>query len=335
MRAFHRFLIVFGLLVVAAPCALAGTTVTLVLGSGAMARDFGEAKKRERLVRTVVFRNTGDAPIEIGDVKHTCGGCSPVRLSGHGIAPGGTVKAVLRFDAGRNPGRQVRDIFLPVKQGDASGVLTLRSTWVVRAYLRYKPAEVETGKVVWGEGAREKVTLITRDLEETVRVESVASEWLHLEIAEPMHRPANGDILVRFQVAGDAPVGRFETELAIQTNTKKEPEIRVPVSGEVVGPFACAPAYAHFGVVGKGRRAEKRIDVTLRGRKRYQVELAPPDVDWLAVRLETKDAKTHVLTVSLEPNAPEGKHKMSIRLKTDCPGQPEIEVPILALVRGK
>lgn len=73
--------------------------------------DFGKVKEGKDATHTFTFRNTGDAPIIIGDVNADCG-CTTPTFSRTPVAPGKSGTIVVKYDTKGRVGPFVKSIYI-------------------------------------------------------------------------------------------------------------------------------------------------------------------------------------------------------------------------------
>ncbi len=71
--------------------------------------DFGKVKAGEKVSHKFEFVNTGNAPLEIGRIKTSCG-CTVAKLVQKTLASGESSELEVVFSVGNNPGQRTRTI---------------------------------------------------------------------------------------------------------------------------------------------------------------------------------------------------------------------------------
>jgi hypothetical protein len=131
-------------------------------------------------------------------------------------------------------------------------------------------------------------------------------------------------------------LGTFLQELVIKTDHPNEPEIRMTVTGKIVGPISLTPARLRLsgipsktgGQVGLNlfvqNHRETKFTVKQKPEK-FKVEIEPGD--------KTSKPGNYRLTVTVPPGMPTGTVDDEIILETDHPFAKELKVPIYGFIR--
>ena len=305
----------------------------LTLVEGSLSQDFGEMERNTRLVHRVVLENRTDRTVSIAGYKRTCGGGAPVRASRGRIAPGQNVEITHRIRSGAQRGKQSRKAYLTLVDGVSTTTLEMLASWVVKAFLEYRPESLNFGQRSPGRGWRSEITLVTRGLDSPVRIIDIATSSSCLR-AGPARRQRGGDVIkVPVVLSSECPVGGFASLVTIETDYGPEPTIEIPVRGKILAPLVPQPTYVHFGVVRAGTPQTKSIKLIATTRPEAEVKEILYDANVLACSLSPSGRRTWELEVRLKDTAPKGRFKGSVILKTNSKYPPEIALPVLALVR--
>src|SRR5262249_34670081 len=127
------------------------------------------------------------------------------------------------------------------------------------------------------------------------------------------------------------PVGGFHEELIIETNHPRQPEVRVPVVGKVLGPISTVPERLRITDVTSRDGASREVTLLVRGGQEthFQVAHKPEKVQVVIERDETPTLKgRYRLTVTVPPGTPPGPVNDPIILKTDHPKVSKLEIPL-------
>ncbi|HEX8204383.1 MAG TPA: hypothetical protein VF590_28145, partial [Isosphaeraceae bacterium] len=139
------------------------------------------------------------------------------------------------------------------------------------------------------------------------------------------------------------PLGTFREELAIATDHPGRPEVRLPVSGNVVGPISTVPETVDLSGVLSNRGRVAVYMLIVRGQESTHFELAkvPEKLKvTIAPADETQDSgaaakmRRYRMTVTVPPGTDPGVIAGSIVLKTDHPLAGEVKIPVKVVVVG-
>jgi hypothetical protein len=136
---------------------------------------------------------------------------------------------------------------------------------------------------------------------------------------------------ITINVLGTIPLGVFREEVVVKTDHPKQPEVRLTVTGKMVGPISASPERMRLVPVESQRGATSELVVTVRGLRptrfevekkpeKFQVEIAPKD--------QSKQPGQYRLTVTVPPGLPSGLIMDDIVLKTDHPKAGMVKIPV-------
>jgi hypothetical protein len=125
-------------------------------------------------------------------------------------------------------------------------------------------------------------------------------------------------------------VGKWFTEVWVQTNNSAAPRIRVPLTVEIEPPLTVSPSMVGLGEVKVGKLAERKV--IIRGVRPFRIVSIQGTDKELTVHDSTSETKAvHVLTVTLQPQNT-GELQRTLRVVTDLPGEEAVEFNALAQV---
>jgi hypothetical protein len=133
-------------------------------------------------------------------------------------------------------------------------------------------------------------------------------------------------------VKGSMPLGAFREEVVIKTDHPKQSELKLTVTGKMVGPISASPDRVRWVPVHSPRGMTGEVMLTVRGLRptRFEVESKPERID---VAVSPSDPASqggqYRMTVKVPPGMPPGLMIMDqIVLKTDHPKAAEVKIPI-------
>ena len=131
----------------------------------------------------------------------------------------------------------------------------------------------------------------------------------------------------------DAPAGSFSETMTLHTNSSRRPTIDVPVYGNVVGRIRVKPQTVLLGVMEKGSHATDKLEVLSVDRKRFNIlEIVSKPSFVSAAVTRAQSSSEFEITYKVEDTAPSGKVVGEIKIRTDDPSQPFVEVPVRGLI---
>jgi hypothetical protein len=144
----------------------------------------------------------------------------------------------------------------------------------------------------------------------------------------------DGGQTVKMEILPGMPQGRFLEEVVIQTDHPKQPEVKVRLSGIVVGPISMVPAVLRANVSGRQGGSESII-LLVRGGRETQFEVVRhPDKVQVQIEPDGEPAVKgrYRMTVSVPKGTSPGEVLGEIVLKTDHPKVSEVKIPVKILI---
>jgi len=193
--------------------------------------DFGKIYRGETAEHIFIIRNRGSAPLEIKNVRSTCG-CTVTTIGKRNLEPQESTELTAVFDSGRYRGEVIKNIYIysndpenPIKK------LSVRAD--VRVDLEIRPSIVYFAGLKEGEKV-ERNLIIKNYSKETVKIKEIASTVSSIDPELNKTNIEPGDSaslkLVINEVEKDM---KLTGELTI-FNTSHQPEIKVIVYGGTI-----------------------------------------------------------------------------------------------------
>jgi len=305
----------------------------LTVTHGELRHDFGEVGRGEKLTHRITLRNDGEEPVAFIRTKRGCGRCAPLRLNRRSAPPGETVSITAQFDSESRRGRQTRRYFLYTDESPSSPTLTLEFAWTVRPFMRVSPPQLDFGKKGHASPWRGSVVLDPADLKTTVTLTKLACSSPHVRIGEAWTDPTTGKIAIPLEILDSAPAGPFLAHLVIETDHPRERRLLIPVRGTIVGPFQVTARYMSFGVVAQGEGARREVKIAGPARDEERITGMDYDGQILACGLERARSGLYIVRADLRQGLQPGSYRTTVTLRTSCPAQVTIPIPVLVRVR--
>jgi hypothetical protein len=296
--------------------------------------DAGGVAKGEKISHEFVIRNDGEGVLEISDVRPACG-CTVAEFD-KTIAPGesGTVRAAL--DTMTFDGPIAKDITV-LTNDPINPKLRLSIKADVRPYLFIQPGYARFVQAQQSApGVVEQIVFTTTfdDLEIT----NVESPYPFLAVtyreATPEDEPREHGVGRQWVVTltldyTKAPVGTLAEYVTLHTNHPNQPVAKLPVSGFVRPMIAVTPTAADFGEIDLSEAQNASMLIRSFAAENVAVTSAETDVPGVELAVTPiEEGKRYALQVTLSPAMPKGRFDGTIKIKTDSPKAPLIEVPL-------
>lgn len=201
---------------------------------------FGTMYQNEEITHLFVFRNTGDAPLVIEQVKSTCG-CTGAMPEARELAPGAESTLKVTFRSGSFRDRVTKHVHVDSNDPTQPRV-TLTIQGLVKVEVEVAPRSIYLGQgIKVGEKAERNVELTPVGVE-SFKIISVAADSPTVKVGKPMPLPDKRPgyrLAIAFGPL-DQP-GRINAKVTIITDLAHTQKIVIPVYGKVIGEDAPQP----------------------------------------------------------------------------------------------
>jgi hypothetical protein len=297
-----------------------------------VARDFGTVPRGPTLSHPIRVVNKSSGNVQINSVRVSCG-CTTARAAQTNLAPGQETAILIAMDTRRFIGPKTVTVFVnftQIGQGRSDEVrLTVSAN--ARDDISILPESLAIGKVKKGEAATGSVniTLLGNQGWEIKEVTS-DSNYVQPKIELVKRQGSEAVYKLTASVRTDTPVGKWYTDIWLQTNNSSAQKVRVPLTVEVEPPLNVSPMTVGLGEVKAGKSVERKVIV--RALRPFRIVGFQGADKELTVHDNTNESKNvHVLTVTLQPHST-GEMQRIIRVMTDLEGEETIEFIAIAQV---
>jgi hypothetical protein len=288
--------------------------------------DFGKIKANEPQRTDFIFTNTGNAVLEVTDVRPGCG-CTTAGQWDRKVEPGKTGKIPIQFNPGAPSGTVTKSISVTCND-PVQSVQNLQ----VKATI-WKPVDVNPAYVyfmgVEGEVTNDvKVVKITNNLEESITLE----------------KPESNNPNFKTELKTLVPGKEFElTVTYVPTTTNAQPQSMITMKSTSTNlPLVSVTAYAmpQPAVVAMPQAIRLpagplspnyRQPVTIRNNSAKPIQLTDPVVNAEGVTVqttETQPGKLFTLNLTFPTNFT-SRSDMALTVKTSHPKYPLLRVPFI------
>lgn len=292
-------------------------------------KDFGAVPRGPTLSHPFRVTNKTRGVVNISSIRVSCGCVSAEAPKGR-LAPGESTHILARMDTTRFTGLKSVTIYV---QFDQPAFEEIRLT--VQAYGRndftVTPDTLAFGQLKRG-GAPSVSVLVAFYGSGDTRITEVKcdSNYIQPKVEEVRRQEAEVTYQVTARLRGDAPVGKWYTDVWLKTNNPGMPQIRVPLTVEVESALSINPETVALGQVKTESESERRV--ILRGVKPFKITQIIGTDEQLLVRDSTTQAKpVHVLTVKLKAGKP-GDLNRTLKVVTDLVEDNKIDLHVNAQI---
>jgi hypothetical protein len=294
-----------------------------------LSRDFGSVPRGPTLTHPFRLTNNTGVAVTIGSVRVGCT-CVSARALRTELAPGQSTAILAEMDTRKFQRDKSVTIYVQFTEPQVEEV-RLQIQANSRDDVTVSPDALAFGQIKKGSTPSASVT-VTFSGNDSWRITGVAADSNYVR-ARVEALPGNTQELnyrLTAKLRSDTPVGKWYTDLWLQTNNPASPRVRVPLTVEVQAALSLSPSAVILGQVKVGEEAERKIIV--RGAKPFKVTgVKGADSQWTVHNSSRASKTVHVLTISLKAGRP-GEINQTIKIITDLAEDNEIEFQAKALV---
>jgi hypothetical protein len=292
-------------------------------------KDFGSVPRGPMLTHAFKVVNNTRGDVNIASIRVSCGCVSAVALKGH-LQPGESTYIVTRMDTTRFTGLRSVTIYVQFNQPAFEEV----RLWVQangRNDFSITPDTLAFGQLKRG-GTPTASVLLSFYGNTDVQVTEVKCEsnYIQPHVQEVRRSDSEVTYQVTARLRGDAPVGKWYTDVWVKTNNLGMPAIRVPLTVEIESALSVNPETVTLGPIKTQSESERRVIV--RGVKPFKIAKVMGTDDHLLVHVDGPQAKpVHVLTIKLKAGEP-GELNRTLTVLTDLADDNKIDFHVSAQV---
>lgn len=329
-------LIVAMITIVAAP-ALAADASRAKAVAPEPVKEIGGVAKGEKITHDFVIRNEGTAPLEITEVRASCG-CTVAEYD-KTIAPGAAGKVHVAVDTTTFAGPITKGVTVFTNDPDNPQIeLTVKAS--VQPAISVKPGYARY-IIVQGE---EKQGTIEQTLWASdgapLEILKAESPYPFLKVsfreATPGEQAAEGkgkQWRVQMTLDRDAPVGALAEYVRVTTNHPKQKLVEIPVSGFVRPVITVTPPLADFGQIELKEPFRRALIVKAYSTDPIKVTGVEGNLKGIDTQLEpVQEGREYQIRVTLNPAIGKGPFNGKLTIHTDSPKKPVLEVELKGTV---
>ena len=304
--------------------------------------DLGTMNQNEMAERTVTVSNTGDRELVLNELHSSCP-CTVPELASDRIAPGASTVLTIRLHSRTFQGAIAKEVLFYTND-PARPEVEIQLRAMIHTPLRIEPENrtLDFGKVSPGESAILKAELFAEGVS---GLKLAALEYdrdmFTVQFARGADSPAHQ--IVRVGIISGSVTGQFRKILRIETNVDGYETLDLELTGSLGAELFSDPALVNFRFVNPGQELRQQIKVASSsaggGFRVTGVEIDLPGLE-ASVTDQGEDGEATILLAGkpLDKSDPiatanRGRFKGKLRIFTDVPGQPELLVDVVYLIR--
>lgn len=292
--------------------------------------DFGFIEEGEQAGHVFTLENKGVENLVLSKVETSCTCTQAFLPKETTIPPGGKADLTVGFDGTGRQGGQSQTVSLHSNDPVSPVVKLLIGGVIKPVRLPVTAREVYLGTVKTRKGGTGEF-LVQDPGDRSLIVKEVASDSPFLKAVLIRNDKDRLEYRVKAELQPGAPIGEFKGKITVSSNHPREPQAVIPVTATIVGDIQVLPNQFFLGLLKKGKTTGNSIAVSSTGREALKLKKIHSPFDYVAVSSK-KDGDKYTITASVKDNAPSGLIKGDVVIRTNNADQPEIKVPLYALV---
>ena len=295
--------------------------------------DFGTVERGTKVTHYFVFKNAGDEPLEIKQVRATCG-CTAALATKKVLQPGEEGKIKTTFNSRGYAGKIAKRVIVKTNDPD-NPVINLIITGKVQVAYRVLPGFVSFGLVRPDSTPSETVKIYIE--KKGAEVDSVlhTGDFYDLNV---LGQKDSAYVLV-VTLKKEKSEGNHSGRIDVYLKNTLDPLIRIPVTCEVLGDVKFVPSMISIGGI-RGRKKEVELKIFYNEDKIEDINIdsLKAAVDYLKARVKSvekvaKGEKVYKLEFEIGENAPTGMVQSSVHVYTDYPSKSDVELKLVGFIR--
>ena len=288
-------------------------------------KDFGSVPRGMILQHNFKIKNNTREVVGILGVRSSCG-CTTIQTPKRYLQPGEESSVQVRMDSGRFRGPKTVSLHVKLDRPESHEV----KIWVKansRDDIALSPEIVDFKTVRVGEGANFDIQIRFFGLPDAeIHEVSTASGYLNTKFKQEVRSQSETIYTLSVELSGQAPVGKWYSDIWVETNQSSAFKIRIPVRMEIISALLASPASIEFGEVSKNQETERRV--LIRGAKPFRLTKIEGLGDSVKVKFVSDQSKTtHVITLVLK-DMKAGYFQGNVKAFTDIEDFPVLQIPV-------
>ena len=287
--------------------------------------NFDTIEKGAKVHHVFEFKNTGNAELEIKDVKPTCG-CTTAKPEKLNYSPGEAGKIEITFDSTRFSGDITKTIVVVSNDPDTPS-MQLKLTGKILEEVQSSPASLAIPNVKRSDVVTREMTLTTGLLDK-LEISNVQSNLEFLKLEPVRIDEKTYKIRVSFN-ASDAPDDRFvfQGHITYDTNGTKVKQGKASIFIRMARPVQVRPGSVYFFSTTQGQPRD--MVVGLEPTISDSLEITDIKSDLEHVKAEIVEGSNPIqVKIALSPKAPKGDFRGFVTLTTNLKEQPMVKIPV-------
>jgi hypothetical protein len=281
-----------------------------------------------------VIENVGAGDLEIVDAKGSCGCTAVAPPNKKLLKPGESVPIQVKLNTQTNQGILSKTVSV-ITNDPVTPTYTMTITGKVALPFRPSVTELNFGAVKKGAAIPPKTfDVLTSGSQSFVDIKTDSEQVkASYEPLPPEEKKQGYRVTVR--VEGALPVGQLRSLVSIGTTVASQKTLTVPVLAQVEGEIRVKPRTFNFGKVKRGDSTTHAVEIEKSGNPDLKIEsvTVKPEGAFTATLEEVKPGQAYKIVLGIAPEAKDGYSRGTVTVRTNCPGETELQVFFYALLQ--
>lgn len=305
------------------------------LGCAKPTYDFGEAGQNEEIIHDFEIENIGKGDLVILSATGSCGCTAVAPPDKKPLKPGEKTKINVSLKTLTNQGPLSKPVTVATNDPiTPSFVLTISG----KVTQPFRPAvtELNFGSLRKGEAVEPKSFEILTNGTQSITDIKVDNEQVKASFEQLPAAENRQGYKITVRIDGPLPVGQLRALMSVGTTVASQKLITIPVLALIDGEIAVKPRTFNFGKIKKGDTTTKTVEIEKAGAADLKIEsiTVKPEGAFTA-KLETvTEGKSYKIVLGVAPEAKAEYSRGTVMIKTNCPGETDLQVYFYALVQN-
>jgi hypothetical protein len=295
--------------------------------------DFGEIEEGQEVTHIYKFNNTGKGSLKVDSVRTSCG-CTAALVTAETVAPGAEGDIKVTFKTAGKKGDQAKRI--TVRSNDPKNpIVTLTIKGKVKVELDVTPDTIFFGQIKKNQGLQREIKIMPSN-QKDFKIESIKSSSEFITTTMDKYKEAEmTGYKVMVNLSEKMKPGSVSESITINTNNTKKPQIKISISGRILGDIVVTPTSLSFVSSAMDVKNIRRLVVVNDGPTPMKIEKVIIDKPEFSYEIkEVTEGKQIEIEVTFKPTTKtDPRISTPLKIITNNPDQKEIDIPMYASLR--
>lgn len=296
--------------------------------------DFGTVAKAATTEHRFYFTNTFNSPIHVKGVRTSCG-CTTPSVVTDTVQPGETGCILAVFNTKTHSGARAATVTVTFDKPSFAEV-QLHVKGYIRTDVVFKPGEAMLGKIRQGTASSQEIALEYAGKPDWQITSTQCNEpFVHVAVQEKGRNGGRIEYLLNVSIDESAPAGPLQSEILLHTNDRNLKTVSLRLTADIESTLSVSPNLLSLGKINT-EDLPKQV-LVLKGKTPFKILGLESALFDLSNTKWSEDAKAlHTLPLSIklkDGNHPDGEIRDTIRLLTDLPSNPSVDLQVIFRVQ--